>query len=118
MQCLFEEVNQFYLSLKSYQNSEIPFSEIHEGNTCLSSYFSIILCATTCLSLIPCKNFKTFQKNVSVPRKNEKKLHTQEFQLKSIGGNMRCTLLQKRSTGKTTECSKHLRHISIEKDIF
>ena len=41
-----------------------------------------------------------------------------EFQLKGIGGNMRCKLLQKRSTGKTTECSKHLRHIAIEKDIF
>ena len=40
------------------------------------------------------KNFKTFQKkkkNVSMPRKNEKKLHTQEFQLKCIGGNMRCS---------------------------
>ena len=31
---------------------------------------------------------------------------------------MRCKLLQKRSTGKTTECSKHLQHITIEKDIF
>ena len=30
-------------------------------------------------------------------------------------GNMRCKLLQKRSTGKT-ECSKHLQHITIEKD--
>ena len=49
---------------------------------------------------------------------DEKKLHAQEFQLIGIGGNMRCTLLQKRSTEKTTECSKHLRHIAIEKDIF
>ena len=48
---------------------------------------------------------------------DEKKLHAQEFQLIGIGGNMRCTLLQKRSTEKTTECSKHLRHIVIEKDI-
>ena len=31
---------------------------------------------------------------------------------------MRCKLLQKRFTGKTTECSKHLRHIAIEKDIL
>ena len=64
------------------------------------------------------KSFKTFQKNVSIPRIDEKKLHTREFQLKCIGGNMRCKLLQKSSTGKTTECSKHLRHIVIEKDIF
>ena len=65
------------------------------------------------------KNFKTFQqKKVSIPRMDEKKLHTWEFQLKSISKSMRCKLLQKRSTGKTTECSKHLRHIAIEKDIF
>ena len=49
---------------------------------------------------------------------NEKKCHTGEFQLKGIIGNMRCKLLQKRSTGKTTECSKHLHHIAIEKDNF
>ena len=49
---------------------------------------------------------------------DEKKLHTREFQLKGIGGNMRCKLLRKRSTGKTTQCSKHLRHTIIEKDNF
>ena len=54
----------------------------------------------------------------NIPRMDEKKLTTREFQLKSIGGDMRWKLLQKRSTGKTTGCSKHLRHISIEKDIF
>ena len=53
-----------------------------------------------------------------MPRMDEKKLHTREFQLKGSGGNMRCKLLQKRFTGKTTECSKHLRHIAIEKDIL
>ena len=31
---------------------------------------------------------------------------------------MRCKLLQKRTTGKITECSKHLRNIVIEKDNF
>ena len=51
-------------------------------------------------------------------RIDEKKLHTREFQLKGSGGNMRCKLLQKRSPGKTTECSKHLRYIAIEKDIL
>ena len=49
---------------------------------------------------------------------DEKKLHTWEFQLKGSGGNMRCKLLQKRFTGKTTECSKHLHHIAIEKYIL
>ena len=53
-----------------------------------------------------------------MPRMDEKKLHTREFQLKGSGGNMRCKLLQKRFTGKTTECSKHLHHIAIEKDIL
>ena len=53
-----------------------------------------------------------------MPRMDEKKLHTWEFQLKGSGRNMRCKLLQKRFTGKTTECSKHLHHIAIEKDIL
>ena len=53
-----------------------------------------------------------------MPRMDEKKLHIQEFQLKGNGGNMRCKLLQKSFTGKTTECSKHLRHIPLEKDIL
>ena len=64
------------------------------------------------------KKFKTFQKNVSIPRMDEKKLHTREFQLKGIGENMRCKLLQKRSTWKTTECPKRFQHIAIERDIF
>ena len=34
-----------------------------------------------------------------MPRMDEKKLHTQEFQLKGSGGNMRCKLLQKGFTG-------------------
>ena len=53
-----------------------------------------------------------------MPRMDEKKLHTQEFQLKGSGGNMRCKLLQNMFTGKTTECSKHLHHIALEKDIL
>ena len=53
-----------------------------------------------------------------MPRMDEKKLHIQEFQLKASDGNMRIMLLQKRFTGKTTECSKHLCHIVIEKDIL
>ena len=48
---------------------------------------------------------------------DEKKRQTPEFQLKGYGGNIRCKLLQKSSARKTTECSKHLRHIAIEKDI-
>ena len=64
------------------------------------------------------KTLKPSKKNVSMPRMDEKKLHTQEVQLTASGGSMRCKLLQKRFTGKTTECSKHLRHIAIEKDIL
>ena len=45
---------------------------------------------------------------------DEKKLHTREFQRKGIGRNMRCKLLQKKSTGKTLEYW----NIAIEKDIF
>ena len=61
---------------------------------------------------------KTSEKNVSMPRMDEKKLHTWEFQLKRSSRNMRCELLQKMFTGKTTECSKHLRHTAIEKNIL
>ena len=50
-----------------------------------------------------------------MPRMVEKKLHTREFQLKGSCGNMRCKLLQKRFSGKTTECSKYLRHIAFKK---
>ena len=39
---------------------------------------------------------------------DEKKLHTLEFQLKGIDGNMRCKLLQKRSTGKTTRVFQNI----------
>ena len=53
-----------------------------------------------------------------MPRMDEKKLHIWEFQLKRSSRNMRCKLLQKRFTGKTTEFSKHLRHIAIGKDIL
>ena len=61
------------------------------------------------------KNFKTFPKNVSIPRMDEKKLHIWEFQLKGIGRNMRCKLLQKRSAVKTTEWSKQFSQIALKK---
>ena len=62
--------------------------------------------------------FKPSEKNVSMPRMDEKKLHTWEFQLKHSSRNMRYKLLQKRFTGKTTKCSKHLHHTTIEKNIL
>ena len=72
----------------------------------------------TCLSVT--LHSKTFQKNVSIPRLDEKKLHTWEFQLKGISGNIRYKLLQKRPTGKTTVfqtpvaiCHKYLEHSVI-----
>ena len=64
------------------------------------------------------KTLKPSKKNVSMPRMDEKKLHTREFQLKGSGGNMGCNMHQKRFTGKRTECSKHLCHIAIKKDIL
>ena len=64
------------------------------------------------------KTLKPSKENVSIPRMDEKKLHTREFQLNGVSGKKRCKLLIKRSTGKTTECSEHLWHIAIEKDIF
>ena len=63
------------------------------------------------------ETFKPSEKKVSMRRMDEKKLHTWEFQLKRSSRNMRCKLLQKRFTGKTTKCSKHLHHIAIEKSI-
>ena len=60
------------------------------------------------------KPLKPAKKNVSIPRMDEKKLHTREFQRKGIGGDTRCKLLQKKSTGKTLEYW----NIAIEKDIF
>ena len=62
--------------------------------------------------------FKPFEKNVSMPRMDEKKIHTWEFLLKHSSRNMRGKLLQKRFTGKTTECFKHLCHIVSEKNIL
>ena len=53
------------------------------------------------------KTLKPSEK-VSIPRMDEKKIHTHKFQLKGIGRNKRCKLLQKRSTGKTTECFQNL----------
>ena len=64
------------------------------------------------------KTSKSSEKNVSMPRMDKKKLHTWPFQLKYSSRNMRCKLLQKRFTGKTTEFSKHLRHTAIEKNIL
>ena len=49
------------------------------------------------------KTLKPSQKMFQFPGWMRKKPHNWEFQLKGIGGNMRCKLLQKRSTGKTTE---------------
>ena len=85
----------------------------------LPSWFSIFLCVMTCLSLTLCQKLWNLpKKNLSMPKMDEKKLHTREFQLKNSGGNMICKLLQQRFTGKATECSKHLRYIAIEKDIL
>ena len=64
------------------------------------------------------KTLKPSKKNVSIPRMDEKKLHSQEFQLKGIIENTRCKLLQKKSAGKTTGFQTLVTYISNKKDIF
>ena len=49
-----------------------------------------------CLSLTLHKKLSNLPENVSLPRIDKKKLHTQGFQLKGISRNMRCKLLQKK----------------------
>ena len=85
---------------------------IHYRNTFLPSYFSIFLCAMTYLH-----NFKTMQKNVLIPRMDEKKLHTWEFQLKGISKTWDASCFKK-GLLERQQCPKHLWHITIEKDIF
>ena len=65
----------------------------------LLSHFCTFLSAMTCISLTLCKKtLKPSKKYFNSQDKSfEKKLHTPEFQLKGIGGNMRWKLLQKRS---------------------
>ena len=75
------------------------------------------MCEDFCFTNTTQKTLKTSKKIFQFIRWM-RKLHNQEFLLKGIDGNMRCKLLQKRSTGKTTERSKHLRHFAIEKYIF
>ena len=49
-----------------------------------------------------------------MPKMDEKKPHTQEFQLKGSDGNMRCKLLLQGLLEKQ-QCSKHLRNNAIKK---
>ena len=66
----------------------------------------------------------TASKSLNLPKKcfisqdGWEKLHTREFQLKGMDGNMRYKLLQKKFSRITKESSKHLWHFTIEKDIF
>ena len=102
-------VLSFFKKSLRYQNSKILFSD---------RTFLFFMCNDLSFINTTEKTLKPSKKNVLIPRMDQKKLHTREFQLKGIGWNMRCKLLQKSSTGKTTECSKHFQHISVEKDIF
>ena len=60
------------------------------------------------------KTLKPSKKSISMPKMDEKKPNTQEFQLKGSGGNMRCKLLLQGLLEKQ-QCSKHLRHNAIKK---
>ena len=83
----------------------------------LPSYFSVFYVWWLVFHYHYTKKFKTFQKKCFSSQDGWQKHHTQEFQVKDISRNMRCKLLQKRSTVKTAECSKQLQCIAIEKDI-
>ena len=86
-------------------------------NTFTIMLFYFFLCVMTLSFITTQKNFKTFQKNVSMPRMDEKKLHTREFQLKGSGGNMRCKLLQKGLLEKQQVFQTFvLCHIAIKND--
>ena len=99
---------------------------IHYRNTILPPYFYIFYVRWLVFYEHCIKNFKTFQKNVSIPRMDEKKLHTGEFQLKRIDRNVRCKLLLKSLAGKTTllqtlatyrhRCLEH--SIAFPEDLF
>ena len=54
------------------------------------------------------KFLKPFKKNGSIPRMDEKKLHTWGFQLKGIGRNIRCKLLEPPSPPPQQNCSQNL----------
>ena len=71
--------------------------------------FSFINTASKSLNLL---------KKCFISQDGWEKLHTREFQLKGMDGNMRYKLLQKKFSRITKESSKHLWHFTIEKDIF
>ena len=68
----------------------------------LSSCFCFFMCDDLSFINTTQNTFKPSEKNVSMPRMDEKKLHTWKFQLKHSSRNMGCKLLQKRFTGKTS----------------
>ena len=61
------------------------------------------------------RNFKTFQKMFQFQGWKRKNFIPG---ISAEGYQQKHELLQKRSTGKTKECSKHRQHTAIEKDIF
>ena len=60
------------------------------------------------------KNVKPSEKNVLMPRMDEKNLHTWKFQLTRSSRKR----LFKKGLLEKQQCSKHLRHIAIEKHIL
>ena len=63
------------------------------------------------------KNFKTFPKNVSIPRMDEKKLHIREFQLKGIGRNM-MQVASKKVSCKNNRVIQTVFTNCLEKDFY
>ena len=64
------------------------------------------------------KTLKPSKKMFQLPRWMRRNFRGISAEGKVIDGKMRCKLLQKRSTGKTTRVFKNLWHIATEKDIF
>ena len=64
------------------------------------------------------KTLKPSEKNVSIPRMDEKKLHASEFRLKGISGNMRCKLLQKDLMEKQLSVPNTCNILSLKKIFF
>ena len=64
------------------------------------------------------KTLKPSEKNVSIPRMDEKKLHASEFRLKGISGKMRCKLLQKDLMEKQLSVPNTCDILSLKKIFF
>ena len=84
----------------------------------LPSCFSILLCVMTCLSLtLQKKNFKTSRKMFQCPGSIRKNFIPGNFSWRVAAETSDASCFKKGLLEKQ-QCSKHLHHIAIEKDIL